>query len=147
MSKSNLVEPCDPPFGHIPWKKDLRLNAWLAVATLLYGAMLWVGKRHPDWNPLVRGLLQLSALIPVLLYMRSWMRFVRSLDELQRAIQLEALLFAALGTVIAGSIVATLNACGVDLGGLKHGLSLGSAFITMFVLWLVGGGLATRRYR
>jgi hypothetical protein len=147
MSTPNHVEPCDPPFGHIPLKKDLRLNAWLAVATLLYGAMLFLVKRHPDWTPLVRGLLQLSALLPAMFYIRSWMRFVRSLDELQRAIQLEALLFAALGTVVVGSIVTTLNASGIDLGGLKHGLGLGGAYFAMFALWLVGGGIATRRYR
>jgi hypothetical protein len=89
----------------------------------------------------------LTPLLPGILYIRSWMRFVRSRDELQRVIQLEALLFGSLGTVIVGLIVATLNASGVAMGELRHGLGFGGAFLSMFVLWLVGGAVATRRYQ
>jgi hypothetical protein len=147
MNKTHPDEPRDPPFGHLPLKEDLKLNAWLAAVMLCYLGMLLLVKRHPEWSPLARALLMLTPLLPGILYIRSWMRFVRSRDELQRVIQLEALLFGSLGTVIVGLIVATLNASGVAMGELRHGLGFGGAFLSMFVLWLVGGAVATRRYQ
>ena len=149
MEKPNLFESYEPHSGHYSLQKDMRLNAWLAAATVTYAAMLWLVKHHPDWAPLTRGLLMLTPLLPALLYVRSWMRVVRGLDELQRRIQLEAFLFAALGTVFVGVILSTLNACGLaPFGDLQsHGLGFGAAFVTMFALWLVGTGLANRRYQ
>ncbi len=50
----------------------------------------------------------------------------------KRRIQLEACLVAALGTVVLGAVIATLNASGVDLGiGLRHGLGIGGVFMAM----------------
>ena len=148
MDKPELIESYQPHSGRYSWKKDLRLNAWLAVTTALYVAIhLWV-KHHPEWSPLTRGLLSLTPLLPGLLYLRSWARMVGALDELQRRIQVEACLFAALGTVILGVIVATLNASGVDLGDwLRPGLGIGGVFFGMFALWLVGTAIANCRYK
>jgi len=50
----------------------------------------------------VRGLVAVAPLIPGLLYVRSWLRFIRGLDELQRRIQLEAFPVAALGQLLSG---------------------------------------------
>jgi len=75
------------------------------------------------------------------------MRFVRGLDELQRRIQLDALIFAAMGTVIVGMAVNTLNAHEVPLGMLRRGLGIGESFVLMFVLWIVGSAIANRRYK
>ena len=104
-------------------------------------------KRYPDWSPLLRGLLALAPLIPGLFYIRNGMRFIRGLDELQRRIQHEAWLFAALGTVIMGTGINILNAHGVQLWALDHGLGLGGTFTLMFTLWLVGSALANCRYK
>lgn len=149
MDKPNLIESYEPCSGSYSWKKDLRLNAWLGIATILYGMTLWLVKHHPEWSPAARGLVALIPLIPALLYVRSWARLVRGMDEMQRRIQLEAFLFAALGTVFVGVILSTLNASGVTpLGDMQsHGLGLGGAFIAMFTLWLVGYALANKRYR
>jgi hypothetical protein len=92
-------------------------------------------------------LLGLLPLIPGLLYLRSWMRFIRGLDELQRRIQLEAFLFAALGTVILGAVVSSLNAHGVPTGMLKHGLGLGASFMALLCFWSIGWGIAKCRYK
>jgi hypothetical protein len=149
METPNLIESYQPCSGNYSLRKDLRLNAWLAVAAVSYQLVLWWLKHHPDLSPLTQGLLRLVPLIPALLYVRAWMRVVRGLDELQRRIQLEAFLFAALGTVIFGVVIATLNASGVglpDLGDLRHGLGLGGAFFVMFPLWLVGWAIASCRY-
>ena len=116
MGKPNLIESYQPCSGQYSLRKDLRLNAWLLVATVVYVAMLLLLKRNPEWSPLTRGLLMLTPLVPGLLYLRSWIRLVRGMDELQRRIQMEASLFAALGTVIIGVVLNTLNASGVNLG-------------------------------
>lgn len=147
MEKPNVMESVQPCSGQYSLKADLRLNAWLAVAGVVWVADLALLKNHPEWSPLLRGVLALAPLIPGLLYIRSCMRFVRGLDELQRRIQLEALIFAAMGTVIAGIGINTLNAHEVPLGFLKHGLGIGDSFILMFVLWLVGGAIANCRYK
>jgi hypothetical protein len=147
MDQPNLIESVVPCSGQYSLKKDLRLNAWLVAAAVVYVAILELLKRHPEWSPLARGLLTLTPLVPGVLYVRSCLRFIRSLDELQRRIQLEAWLFASLGALIIGTIINTLNANGVILGDLKHGLSLWGAFTLTFVLWLVGSALANCRYK
>jgi hypothetical protein len=120
---------------------------WLAVAMSVHLVGLFLLSRYSGWSPLPRGLLAVAPLIPGVLYLRSCLRFIRGLDELQRRIQLEALLFAALGTVIVGTAVNLLLAHGVALAGLDHGLGLIGNFTVMFVLWLVGGAIANCRYQ
>jgi hypothetical protein len=147
IDKPNLIESIIPHSGRYSLKRDARLNIWLAVATATYLAELALRTRNPEWSPLTRGLLALTPLLPGLLYLRSWHQFVRSLDELQQRIQLEAFLFAALGTVILGTVIDTLNANGVVGPLLPQGLGLGGMIGVMFTLWLVGGAVANCRYR
>lgn len=147
MNKPNTLESVQPCSGGYSLKTDLRLNAWLAVAAAVYVAILMLLKRHPEWSPLTRGSLMLVPLLPGLLYVRACLRFVRGMDELQRRIQMEAWLFAALGSLIIGTVINTLNASGLFLGGLNHGLTIGSAFILTFVLWIVGTIFANCRYK
>ena len=147
MENPNVIESVTPHSGHYSFKKDLRLNAWLAVTAVTYIAALAVVRRNPEWSSLGRGLVALVPLVPSLLYVRSWWRFVRSMDELQRRIQIEAFLFAALGTVLVGTVLNTLSAEGVSFGMLTHGMGLGGVFMVMFPLWLVGGAIANCRYK
>lgn len=128
-------------------KQDLRLNAWLGVATVVYLAVLALLHQHREWNPLLRRSLALAPLLPGMLYVGSWMRFIRGLDELQRRIQLEAFLFAAMGPVIVGTAINILNAHEVQLGWLKHGLGLGGTLMAMLLFWSVGWALAKCRYQ
>lgn len=147
MNKPNLLESVAPLSGSYSLKKDLRLNAGVLVAAAVYVAMTELLKRHPEWSPLTRGLLNLTPMIPGVLYVRTCLRFIRGMDELQRRIQMEAWLFAALGALIIGTIINTLNASGVTYGRLTHGLSLLGAFALTFVLWLVGTAISNRRYK
>lgn len=147
MEKPNLMESVQPCSGQYSVRQDLRLNAWLAVASAVWVADLALLKKYPEWSPLLKGVLALAPLVPGLLYVRSCMRFVRGLDELQRRIQLDALIFAAMGTVIVGMAVNTLNAHEVPLGMLRRGLGIGESFVLMFVLWIVGSAIANRRYK
>jgi hypothetical protein len=147
MDKLNLTESITPHAGHYSLKRDLHLNAWLAVAAVTYLADLYLSRRNPDWSPLALGLMALVPLVPGSLYVRSWLRFIRGMDELQRRIQLEAFLLTALGTILVGTVINTLNANGVALAGVQHGLGLGGVFVVMYPLWLVGGAVANCRYK
>ena len=148
MNKPNLLESVlQPCSDHYSLKKDLRLNAWMVVAAAVYVAISVLLKNHPEGSPLMRGLLTLTPMIPGAFYVRTCLRFVRGMDELQRRIQTEAWLFAALGSLIIGTAINTLNANGVSLGELRHGLSLWGTFALTFALWLTGTALANRRYK
>jgi hypothetical protein len=143
----NTLEALQPCSGLYSVKKDIKLNAWLGVAVATYTLGQLLAKWHPGWGLATRAAIALAPLVPGVLYIRSWMRFVGGLDELQRRIQLEAWLFAVGGTVLAGIAITTLNESGVHLGGLEHGLGMGSAFIVAFVFWLVGSAVANCRYK
>ncbi|MBP6507523.1 MAG: hypothetical protein KA257_08150 [Opitutaceae bacterium] len=147
MNPPNTLESVQPCSGQYSLKKDLRLNAWFAVATGTYLVTIFLLRHHPDWSVSLRVAVTLAPLIPGFLYVRSCLRFVKGMDELQRRIQLEAWLFAAMGTVLVGTVLSALSNNGVDLGSFKHGLDMGRALALLFVLWLVGSGLANRRYK
>jgi len=147
MDKPNLMESVEPHSGHYSFKTDLRLNAWLAVAVVVYLAERAVTTRLPDSGPAMRAVLALAPLVPGLLYVRSWVRFIRGLDEFQRRIQLESFLFAALGTAIFGAAMASLNAHRIPTGPFEHGLGLGSTFMALLCFWSIGWGLAKCRYK
>jgi len=117
------------------------------VATATYVVSLFLSKRHPAWSVSLRAAIALAPLVPGLLYIRACMQFIRGMDELQRRLQMEAWLFAFIGTALIGTAVATLNKAGLDLGELGHGLGMGPASMAAFVLWLFGTGLANRRYK
>ena len=147
MNKINEIESVVPCSGSYSLKKDLQLNAWLFVAVGVYLITLAALKYHPEWTPLTRGLVTLTPMLPGWLYVRTCFRFIRGLDELQRRIQLEAWLFGALGALLIGTVINTLNASGVALGSLSHGLSLFGTFALTFVLWAVGSVIANCRYK
>ena len=147
MDKPNLIESVTPLSGGYSCKKDLRLNAWCFVATAFYVANLLLLKWHPEWSPMTKALFTLSPLIPGALYIRTCVRFIRGMDELQRRIQLEVWLFASLGALLIGAVINTLNEVGVALGGFNHGLGLGATFALTFVLWAVGTPIANRRFK
>jgi hypothetical protein len=150
VNKTNppdTIECIIPHAGPYSFRKDLRLNLWLMVATATYLVALFLRRRHPEWSVAVRSALALAPLVPGLLYVHARMRFISGLDELQRRIQLEAWLFASVGTVLIATAISTVNAAGANVRGLEHGLGLGPAYMSMFVLWLVGTGIANCRYK
>ena len=143
----NTLETLRPCSGLYSLRKDIKLNAWLAAAVATYTLDQLLAKWHPDWSVTTRAAMALAPLVPGLLYIRSWVRFVGGLDELQRRIQLEAWLFSVVGTVLTAIAVSTLNEAGVHLGELEHGLGMGWAFMVAFVFWLVGSAIANCRYK
>lgn len=147
METPNLIESVQPCSGQYSFKKDLRLNAWFIVAAAVYLVVLKVLSWHHEWSSLTRALVNLIPLLPGALYVRDCIRFVRGMDELQRRVQTEAWLFAAIGTLLISATINTLSAQGLPLGKMNHGLSLGGTFSLTFLLWIVGTIIFNRRYQ
>lgn len=127
--------------------RSLELNAWLAVCSAVYVLTLYLVRHHPDWSPGWKSTVSLMPIMPGLLYLRKGMKFLQKMDELQRRIQLEAWLFAAIGTVILGTIINVFNAHGFYGRWPAQGLLVGGAYMTMFILWCIGVAIANFRYR
>jgi hypothetical protein len=151
MSKSTLPEHNEDHHARTECGRALRhsleLNAWLAVATAAYVVALLLMKRHPAWSPGWTTTLTLTPILPGLLYLRKGIQLLREMDELQRRIQFEAWLFAALGTVIVNAVINVFNAQGLGAKWLDHGLEVGGTYMTMLILWSVGVVIANLRYR
>lgn len=150
MNKSNLPERDWPQPDPSAVKRALRsfeLNGWLAVTTATYLATLFLVRHRPDWSPEWKLALTLTPILPGLLYLRNGLQLLKGLDEMQRRIQLEGWLFAALGTVVVTTIINVCNALGLGGNWLPHGLQVGGTYLTMFILWCVGVTIANCRYR
>ena len=72
---------------------------------------------------------------------------LREMDELQRRIQFEAWLLAALGTVVVSTIINVFNAEGLVGRWPTHGLEVGGTYLTMYFLWSIGTLIGNLRYR
>jgi hypothetical protein len=146
MNKPNTMESVVPLSGQYSFKKDLRLSFWFFVAATNFMVITYLLRHHPEWGLSLKAILSLSPLAPCLLFARSWLRFIRGLDELQRRIQLEVWLLAALGTILVETIISVLNAN--EIGVLNnHDLGLGGTMALMVILWFLGTVISNRRYR
>jgi hypothetical protein len=125
ISKPNDPEEC------INLKKaslgtDTKVNYWFFIAVVvgLANAILF----HPIGPPLdgvlredfltwpvgIRLIIESVPLLAGLLWARSWVRFIRGMDELHRRITIEAWLFSALATIGFISIWPMLDAAGIS---------------------------------
>lgn len=129
------------------FRKEFKFNAWLAVATVTYLITLYLVRENPTWPPVLKVIVTLLPILPGLLYLRNGLKLLRSMDELQRRIQFEAWLFAAIGTVVVGSVINVLNANGVVWETFPHGLEIGGTYLAMFFLWCFGISIANARYK
>lgn len=147
MNTSNEIETKASCLSPRAIKQDFKNNAWLAVVTVTYLVTLFLVRDNPDWEPWLKVAVTLTPVIPGLLYLRKGLRLLKEKDELQRRIQLEAWLFAAIGTVVVSTILNVMNAHGMTWKNYPHGLEMGGTYLAMFFLWCVGISFSTRRYR
>ena len=141
------MESLSPFSGQYSFKKDLKLSSWFLVAVVNWVVIHFLLlPHHPEWSFSWKVILSLSPLVPCLLHARSWLRFIRGLDEMQRRIQLEVWLFAAMGTILVETIISVLSANGVEALN-NNGIGLGSAMTSIVTLWLLGTIVSNRRYR
>jgi hypothetical protein len=119
----------------------------LFITTVTYLITLYLVRENQAWDPKVRVGVTLLPLLPGLVYLRVLWGTFKSLDELQRRIQLEAWAVALGGTVIVSTAMDVLNANGIGFENYPHGLQLGGAYMAVFIFWCVGVAEATARYR
>lgn len=146
MNPTPSSEPAERCRAAQAAKKEFLLSAKLAAVMPFYLVSLYLLKHHPEWSPLVRVGVSLAPVIAGAFYIHGWMRWVSGLDELQRRIQLEGLLFGALGTVLVCLVISVLNSEGVPTGQLQHGLGVGGSFMVIYPLYLVGTAIARLRF-
>jgi hypothetical protein len=113
------------------WRTDTKVNYWLFIAVVagLANAIYF----HPigpgfdgvlredflTWPVGIRLIIEAVPLLAGLLWARSWVRFIRGMDELHRRITIEAWLIAALATIGFISIWPMLDAAGIS-GSAYH---------------------------
>jgi hypothetical protein len=145
MENSIELEPRDSRIAK--FKRAMKANGWLLVATVTYGVSLFALREHPEWGPKLRVGLTLLPMVPGAFYLLALWRSLRHLDELERRIQLEAWAFALGGTVLVSTAINILNANGIGFEGYPHGLQFGGTYLTVFICWSIGTVGATARYR
>jgi len=126
--------------------RSFELNAWLAASGAVYVIALYLVRHHPYWGPGWKSAVSLMPMLPGLLFLRTGLRLLKEMDELQRRIQLDGLLFAAMGTVIVGTIINVFNAHGLAGWWPAQGLQVGGTYMTMFILWSIGVTISRFRY-
>ena len=149
MNKTNDPDSVRPGSESFSLMTDLKLNFWIVVAGALFIFGNELLRTHAKWNGGLKVGLTLVPLVAVALTVRSYLRFIRGMDEMQRRLQLEAWLIAAVGTVFLGTAINMLNAGGIELTTFMfpHGLELPGVMVTMFVLWSISSTMIYRRYR
>lgn len=125
----------------------MKNNGWLFIITVTYLITLYLVRENQAWDPKVRVGVTLLPLLPGVVYLRVLWGTFKSLDELQRRIQLEAWAVALGGTVIVSTAMNVLNANGIGFENYPHGLELGGAYMAVFIFWCVGVAEATARFR
>jgi hypothetical protein len=146
MNKTTVIESAECPSETYSLKKDILQSFWLVVAgaTTIYSHVLL--ECYSESGPALKWLLALSPFAPMLLYVRSMMRVICGMDELQRRILMEAWLFASLGTVFITTAINVLHENGLFTMLFQPGLGLPGATLIMLLLLLLGRFIANRRY-
>lgn len=145
IENESCLEPRETRVAN--FKRAMKNNGWLFITTVTYLITLYLVRENQAWDPKVRVGVTLLPLLPGVVYLRVLWGTFKSLDELQRRIQLEAWAVALGGTVIVSTAMNVLNANGIGFENYPHGLELGGAYMAVFIFWCVGVAEATARYR
>lgn len=147
MKNPNTSEANDSCSGQISLKDQYKFNGWLAATTVVYLVSLFLNLHYPNWSPGLKITISLAPVLPGLLYLKNGLKLLDAMDELQRRIQLEAWLFALIGTVIISTVLNVLNAHGISWETFPHGLEIGGTYLVMYFLWCIGIAVSTRRFQ
>jgi len=116
------------------------------VAALSYALGRVFLREYPALSVSLRLGIALFPLIPALFYVRAWGKFLRQLDELQRRLQLEIWLFAALGTIFINVVNAILSENGLGWPLFSENYLVGGSYFVIFILWFISSYFSNRRY-
>ncbi len=115
------------------------------TTTMVIYALVLVGSitllSHVDVARPWRDVIALVPMIPAAATAWVVLRQMRRMDELQRRIQFEALAFSFAGTAILTFSYGFLEGLGYPR------LSMFTVWPILAVLWIIGGALASRRYK
>ncbi len=145
IENESCLEPRETRVAN--FKRAMKNNFWLFITTVAYLITLYLVRENQGWDPKVRVGVTLLPLLPGLVYLCVLWGTFKSLDELQRRIQLEAWAFALGGTVVVSAFMNVLNANGIGFQNYPNGLELGGAYMSVFFFWCLGVAQATARYR
>ncbi len=127
---------------------DRRLAVWALLAVGSALAMRWLRHEAPGQRGWWLVVLSLTPLIPAHQYARRLIRWMADLDEMQRRIQQDALVFAAMWTVFLRMALDLIQAAGhLNAPPFGQGLGVEGTFAAMCFLYLLGCVVANRRYR
>ena len=114
------------------------LGVFVIFFIVTFASIQWLKLAHPPapWKYLIVTL----PVLPMLLFPLVVLRFIRTMDELQRRIRME-------GTVIAYVLVSTLALTGALMAGVGFPqLRWVHAWIAMPVCWVIGAFAAKMRW-
>jgi hypothetical protein len=131
-----------------PFFGDLRLNLWAFLAIGSAVAVRLYLRETPGQSGPWRLAISLIPLVPACLYAFRLDRWMADFDEMQRRIQRDALVFAAMWTVFLRMALDLFHASGAPYSpSLGQGLGVEGTFAAMCALYLLGCVIANRRYR
>jgi hypothetical protein len=143
-------------FGrHYSIRANIQANGWAFVAMLLSWAGDMLLSLPRDWSVAQRAIIALVPLLFGLLWVRSFARWVRGMDEMHRRLSMEACLFATSMTLFVVTIWHVLDKAGAfQAGSEMTKLHLDSHFHTasfpislVGALYFLGYAILNRRYQ
>ncbi len=142
------MESVQPGSSQYSPQTSWKLHGWLVVTALLEIVSDYVLRHNPGWSELLRAGCALSPLLPCVMWVRTWARFVGGLDELQRRIQIESRLVGCIGALLAILAINALNMHGIALPKFfARGLSFMPAIILAGIIWRIASAVINRRYQ
>ena len=145
--KPPIPQEVEPGSGYYSFRTDFRVNGWLwaAALTSFVGEVLLL-PQHQDWPTALRAVVALFPLVASLLWVRSVMRWMRGMDELQRRITTAASVFASVTTLFVIAASHLLVVAGVI--PVRFQATSGFAIIWLVVcFYLLGRRIFSRRYQ
>ncbi len=159
MNKPNLPDELDLIGGKKDYslRTDWRVNGWLYASVIISAASdVFFAHRIREWPMALRAMVVLAPFLALSLWMRSFARWIRGMDELHRRITLAVCFFATAATLFVVTAWHRLDREGVfqalfqmelkpagswDLGGVWLILGLVTGF------HILGGKIFNRRYQ
>lgn len=125
-------------------RANLKANSWAFVAMLLSWGGDVLLPIHKDWPVALRAIIALAPIVPALLWARSFLRWVRGMDEMHRRLTQEACLFATVVTLFVVTARDLLDKAGVFQASLQ---SASFPISLVLAFYFVGYTRINRRYK
>jgi len=129
-------------------RANLKANTWTFVAMLLSLAGDELLARHSDWDALPRVLIAMVPLLVSLFWVRSFVRWVRGMDEMHRRLTFEACLFATVATLFIVTAWHLLDQTGIFSAKVNSHFHTASFPISLVLgFYFLGYVRINRRYK